>query len=116
MTGLVRPYAPDGVPAGCCTRWTPTTASWIGLRRPTTGRGGGLVGTGRRRGARPQAVVLAEHALRLTPAHAAERHERLPTVAAYLNLAGETQRLTDLLGPAIDGLPPGTARLVPGCC
>ena len=68
------------------------------------------------RGARPQAVVLAEHALRLTPAHAAERHERLPTVAAYLNLAGETQRLTDLLGPAIDGLPPGTARLVPGCC
>jgi DNA-binding CsgD family transcriptional regulator len=62
------------------------------------------------RGARPQAVVLAEHALRLTPAHAAERHERLLTVAAYLNLAGETQRLTDLLGPAIGGLPAGTAR------
>lgn len=62
------------------------------------------------RGARPQAVVLAEHALRLTPAHAAERHERLLTVAAYLNLAGEMQRLTDLLGPAISGLPAGTAR------
>jgi hypothetical protein len=62
------------------------------------------------RGARPQAVVLAEHALRLTPAHAEERHERLLTVAAYLNLAGETQRLTDLLEPAIGGLPLGTAR------
>jgi DNA-binding CsgD family transcriptional regulator len=62
------------------------------------------------RGARPQAVALAEHALRLTPTHAAERHKRLLTVAAYLNLAGETQRLTDLLGPAIGGLPPGTAR------
>jgi len=62
------------------------------------------------RGARPQAVVLAEHALRLTPAHAAERHERLLTVAEYLSLAGETQRLTDLLGPAIGRLPAGTAR------
>jgi hypothetical protein len=62
------------------------------------------------RGARPQAVVLAEHALRLTPAHAEERPERLLIVAAYLKLAGETQRLTDLLGPAIGGLPAGTAR------
>jgi DNA-binding CsgD family transcriptional regulator len=62
------------------------------------------------RGARPQAVVLAEHALRLTPAQAAERHERLLTVAAYLHLAGEPQRLTDLLSPAIGGLPAGTAR------
>ena len=62
------------------------------------------------RGARPQAVVLAEHALRLTPAHAAERHERLLTVAAYLNLAGETQRMTRLLSPAIGGLPAGTTR------
>jgi hypothetical protein len=62
------------------------------------------------RGARPPAVVLAEHALRLTPAHAAERHERLLTVAAYLHLAGELQRLTDVLGPAAGGLPGGTAR------
>jgi DNA-binding CsgD family transcriptional regulator len=62
------------------------------------------------RGARPQAVVLAEHALRLTPAHAAERCERVLTVAEYLNLAGEMQRMTDLLESAIDGLPPGTAR------
>jgi DNA-binding CsgD family transcriptional regulator len=62
------------------------------------------------RGARPQAVVLAEHALRLTPAHATERHERLLTVATYLHLAGEPQRMTDLLGPAIGGLPAGTAR------
>ena len=62
------------------------------------------------RGARPQAVVLAEHALRLTSADAAERHERLLTVAGYMNLAGEMQRLTALLGPAIGGLPAGTAR------
>jgi DNA-binding CsgD family transcriptional regulator len=62
------------------------------------------------RGARPQAVILAEHALRLTPAHAPERHERLLTVAAYLNLAGENHRLASLLGPAIGGLPAGTAR------
>ena len=48
--------------------------------------------------------------MRLTPDHATERHERLLTVAAYLHLAGETQRLTDLLGPAIGGLPSGTAR------
>ena len=62
------------------------------------------------RGARPQAVLLAEHALRLTPADDAERHERLLTVAGYMSLAGEMQRLTDLLVPAIDGLPAGTAR------
>ncbi|MGN6796064.1 MAG: hypothetical protein ACTHJW_27075, partial [Streptosporangiaceae bacterium] len=62
------------------------------------------------RGARPQAAILAEHAMRLTPAHAAERHERLLTVATYLSLAGEPQRMTDLLSPAVDGLPAGTAR------
>jgi len=62
------------------------------------------------RGARPQAVLLAEHALRLTPADAAERHERLLAVADYMSLAGEMQRMTDLLVPAIDGLPAGTAR------
>ena len=47
------------------------------------------------------AVELAEHALRLTPADAPERHERLLALAAYLETAGELQRLTDLLEPAI---------------
>jgi DNA-binding CsgD family transcriptional regulator len=62
------------------------------------------------RGARPQAVVLAEHALRLTRADVVERPERLLMLAAFLNVAGETQRMTDLLSPALDGLPAGTAR------
>lgn len=61
-------------------------------------------------GARPQAVVLAEHALRLTPANSSERHDRLLTFAGFLSLAGETQRMTELLGSAIDRLPGGTAR------
>ena len=62
------------------------------------------------RGARPQAVGLAEHALRLTAAHTPEHQERVLTLAAYLNLAGETQRMTELLGAAFAGLPAGTGR------
>jgi DNA-binding CsgD family transcriptional regulator len=60
------------------------------------------------RGARPQAVVLAEHAVRLTPVDKAEISERLLTLAAYLSLAGERQRMTDLLSSARDTLPAGT--------
>lgn len=60
------------------------------------------------RGARPQAVVLAEHALRLTPADVAERSERLLTLATYLSVASERQRMTELLTSAHDTLPAGT--------
>ena len=62
------------------------------------------------RGARQEAVLLAEHALRLTPAGGAERHERLLALAGYLEHAGELQRVTDLLAPELDALPAGPLR------
>ena len=63
-----------------------------------------------RRGARLEAVELAEHALRLTPAEA-ERSDRVLALAAYLEAAGEPQRVTALLTPELDSLPPGAARV-----
>src|SRR5262249_5933642 len=63
-----------------------------------------------RRGAPRAAMALAEHALRLTPPASPERTERLLTLGAYLVSTGEAQRLTDLLAPEIDSLPPGAPR------
>jgi DNA-binding NarL/FixJ family response regulator/tetratricopeptide (TPR) repeat protein len=63
-----------------------------------------------KRGARQQAVLLAEHALRLTPAGEPKRHRRLLLLARYLERLGEVQRLTDLLEPEIDSLPAGATR------
>ena len=57
------------------------------------------------RGAARQAVVLAEHALRLTPSDSDDRNERLLELAGYLEVAGERQRVTDLLTPEVDALP-----------
>jgi DNA-binding CsgD family transcriptional regulator len=57
------------------------------------------------RGARQQAVVLAEHGLRLTPVHRPERSERVLALAAYLKAAGEAQRVTALLTPELRTLP-----------
>ncbi len=57
-----------------------------------------------------QAVQLAEHALRLTPPELPERSDRLLALASYLLVAGERQRVTDLLGPELDVLPAGVAR------
>ncbi len=54
------------------------------------------------------AVELAEHALRLTPPEAPERGDRLLALAEHLDVAGEDQRVTDLLAPEIDSLPPGS--------
>ena len=62
------------------------------------------------RGARQQAVALAEHALRLTPADSPCRSERVLELAAYLETAGELQRLTDMLTPEVESLPAGTQR------
>jgi AAA ATPase domain len=62
------------------------------------------------RGARLQAVRLAEHALRLTPRASAARCERLLAVAEHLARAGEVQRLTDLLTPEVASLPGGAMR------
>jgi len=63
------------------------------------------------RGARQEAVELAEHALRLTPAEGAERSDRVLALAAYLEAAGEPRRVTALLTPELDSLPPGAARV-----
>jgi DNA-binding CsgD family transcriptional regulator len=62
------------------------------------------------RGAAQEAVVLAEHALRLT-AEPDERDGRLLALADYLNVAGEQVRLTDLLRPQLESLPPGEPRV-----
>ena len=67
------------------------------------------------RGSAQQAVVLAEHALRLTPADATNRSERVLDLAGYLEVAGERQRVTDLLEPELDSFspflaPPGSSR------
>ena len=63
------------------------------------------------RGAAAEAVDLAERALRLTPADRPERVERLLALAHQLETAGERRRVTDLLAPELEGLPPGAARV-----
>jgi DNA-binding CsgD family transcriptional regulator len=62
------------------------------------------------RGATAEAVELAEQALRLTPA-GPQRVERLLALAHQLETAGERRRVTELLTPALDGLPPGGPRV-----
>jgi DNA-binding CsgD family transcriptional regulator len=62
------------------------------------------------RGARQQAVALAEHAVRLTPTNSAERSARVLQLAGYLETAGEMRRLTDFLAPEIESLPAGGPR------
>ena len=62
------------------------------------------------RGARAEAIVLANHALRLTPPPSLARGERLLALAWYLDLAGEMERLRDLLEPELASLPAGTVR------
>jgi len=62
------------------------------------------------RGARQEAVEMAEHALRLTPSGAFERTERLLALASYLETAGELQRVTDLLTPEMPSIPSGSLR------
>ena len=62
------------------------------------------------RGARPQAAVLSEHALRLTPEGAPESHDRLLRLAEHLHLAGEAGRMSELLTAALESLPRGTPR------
>ena len=62
------------------------------------------------RGATHAAVELADHALRLTPSGDPERDERMLELAAHLQVAGEKERLTTLLVPALESLPAGSAR------
>ena len=62
------------------------------------------------RSERLDAVHLAEQALRLTPAGSPLRGERLLALADHLALAGEPQRLRDLLTPELGSLPTGPVR------
>jgi DNA-binding CsgD family transcriptional regulator len=63
------------------------------------------------RGARQEAVELAEHALRLTPPDSSERSDRVLALAGYFETAGERQRITDLITPELDLLPRGGPRV-----
>ena len=63
------------------------------------------------RGAAREAVELAEHAWRLTPAGSDTRNCRLLTLAGYLDVAGEAQRVTELITPELDSLPEGAMRV-----
>ena len=63
------------------------------------------------RGAAHDAVRLSEHALRATPLDDPGRAERLLALADCLNVAGESQRLTDMLTPQLDSLPGSGARV-----
>jgi tetratricopeptide (TPR) repeat protein len=62
------------------------------------------------RGARHEAVRLLEHALRLTPDGDPERTPRLLKLAHALEIAGEADRLSELLRPAVTELPSGPLR------
>ncbi len=66
------------------------------------------------RGAVREAVELAEQALRLTPASSPQRTERLLSLAGSLSVSGtrdDVQRITTLLEPELESLPPGAARV-----
>ena len=71
---------------------------------------------GVRAGRRPEAVQLAEQALRLTPPGAGGTQRATARACRYLETAGEPQRVTDLLAPELESLPPGPRAGAPGCC
>lgn len=63
------------------------------------------------RGAVHAAAELADHALRLTPPGDDDRSDRVLELGRYLEVAGEPERLTELLTPLVDDLPRGAARV-----
>jgi DNA-binding CsgD family transcriptional regulator len=62
------------------------------------------------RGAVEDAVELAEHALRLTPADSPRRAERILALAEQLVVSGDHERVSELLLPLVDHLPRGLLR------
>ena len=62
------------------------------------------------RGARAQAVMLARHALRLTPVRTLARPERVLMLAEHLDEAGELHEMTALLEEEMASLPKGPLR------
>jgi DNA-binding CsgD family transcriptional regulator len=63
------------------------------------------------RGARHDAVVLSEHALRLTPPDSPARVQRLLDVGDALAVAGERRRITRLIEPELAAFPAGASRV-----
>lgn len=63
------------------------------------------------RGATLMAVELASHALRLTPADSPSYVSHLLELGRHLGVAGEKQRLTELLSQRVDSLPRGAPRV-----
>jgi DNA-binding CsgD family transcriptional regulator len=63
------------------------------------------------RGAREEAAELAEQALRLSLPGSAGRTDRLLVLAAYLEQAGELERLSELLEPELESLPSARTRV-----
>ncbi|MGH3031076.1 MAG: LuxR C-terminal-related transcriptional regulator [Gaiellaceae bacterium] len=86
----------------------------LATRGPDAGLAGTVAAAGSgaaARGAVQEAVVLAEHALRLTPPGSTDRSDRLLELAGHLEVAGEPERVTELLAPELDSLPRGAARV-----
>ncbi len=64
------------------------------------------------RGATLTAVELATHSLRLTPTGSAMYVARLLGLGERLSVAGEKQRLTELLSGRVESLPEGAPRVI----
>ncbi len=65
-----------------------------------------------RRGATHEAVVFAEHAVRLTPDTSSQRSDRVLALGNALLVAGELQRMRELLSSGLEALAPGRARAI----
>ena len=63
------------------------------------------------RGAPQEAVVLARHALRVAPAEATVRIDRVLQLARSLEVAGDLSGLSVLLTEELDSFPPGSGRV-----
>lgn len=82
----------------------------LGTTDPDEARAAQIVAAAARaagRGCAGQAVLLADHALRLTPRESPTASERLLVLAEYLKVAGAKQRLTDLVTGHIASLTSG---------
>ncbi len=82
----------------------------VGLDRALAASAAAAAETARLLGSRREAALLAAHALRLTPVDAAERVERVLTLAERLDDTGELRRMSVLLNKELPSLPTGPPR------
>jgi DNA-binding NarL/FixJ family response regulator len=86
----------------------------LATERPDAGLADAIAAAAARAAARggvEDAVELAGHALRLTPPDQEQRTERILVLAELLLVAGEEERVRDLIAPELASLPPGAARV-----